>query len=1537
MSAFGLIGAVVSWPLKIVRGAAVLSGQTFALAGATLSIAFNPKVWTIIISLFVLWFAAAIIADHSDTFLSGAESAYRCRVQPTVDVALMIVKNLAIIYDRLVCFWNLYVGFWFNFIREAILISLDCILFNTKSSFENILTSIGKVFVFLLQDIVTFLAVDPFHNPLDIYDAVAEYMLIPQYLINTTTCLCADIAPGFTWLNALYTSPHIPCAINATINFPVKMWQQIFGIILNFPTITRPNFNAAFDQACFAVTCISNIINDFLHGILVLIFPDSTPTLEQTNIFCILDRALCIGIKILSMGISIIVNIDIIVVEIFGNGPFDPSNFFFRGASQGGLDILGLFTLIDGHTAQSLAGCIEGYFSQIDACFGAVFRLIIELFMTIPRGLYATLTDFRFLFNNFFSAPIMKIDQLSDKIGCLFEKIFRPITGSRSPCGGVTPSSCAASIGLFVNQVIDLLLIPFRIFDRIFLLIGDFLGLGSPTYSFVDTSLHPEKCHPNLGPCTFVPLLGRAINSFGDDVVGIVLDFINVVVIGILNVLGAISNILFNCVPCFGFHVIFAGLQNILTFLLSPLGSGGRLIARTFRVVFDIIYLFYLAITGQDTSAAGAAFGDLILNWLYEILNFILALLFLIADYTIFYAFTTFTGVRFTSCMCDFGQCVCYFTDLCTTKPAPCFTFRKRSATDGDGGDLSKRAVEYAAFNFTETNMMLMRITPNNTVCSDIFRAFHERAEASLPELDHLQYIDCVQKYKVGLDMHAKYPSVSTNAYLAMDAPQVKQEVTTQGAKAFGVTMAWMAQRAFFDMFVPSNVDSFIVARPNTLNDTLSDWNVTHPYVLSFADAMVGEEEKFKTVTWDMMRNFTVGALDSAANTTASNNLTLEDYALYGMKTVQLGVTAATELGTAFSLGNVTTQLFASYTMLRDYFSANGTMENTTNTLTGERISVTLQRDFMHNNPFNPFTWDSWRADPLAGLSEATWWGYTPQRWASASALLDSANSTTSRLSARIKYISNLIFYPDSYQTDSFIPGFDCLFLDRVVETIVAQTTRCFGLLNSTALTTAQLSEILPQSRLAAQYNEELRLRREPLQLQPRSYFTKQYRTRAVIVSNYTKTFDLTHFVYDVWDFLVDQLDTPIENLFNISITNSSSLSDRLLNFFTSTDLGVDDPNRGLLFYITWPFICRIPENVDCTRGLGILKGYGFTLVLFVFIIPIASALIPLIGPIWKLIFGVLGVTLFFSIANAIAFYYSPFCMLGPKLPECVGREVVKFIEPLNTTCFKIPQHLVIFPADGSCVPCGERREFIKCSRDRGFFDGLDNLAFLIEWTAPGVNDFVRTNLGVIPWLETPIIRGPLDHFNYDNISSIPQVDKDCFYWTIGNLAPVLGVLLFAIPIVFGTLTLLIYALIFAFEVIFYSIGVLISVIAFLHVLRIGRSVSDQTEMLMALSYMIARAEEEPITEEEAEGVEAVGRPVFVQSPPPPPPAYSEHVMETGMAPQYVMPVDVAELAAYAGAAVVATAPPMDIPHVGSTTTLRRREPNINDDTRIDI
>jgi hypothetical protein len=191
-----------------------------------------------------------------------------------------------------------------------------------------------------------------------------------------------------------------------------------------------------------------------------------------------------------------------------------------------------------------------------------------------------------------------------------------------------------------------------------------------------------------------------------------------------------------------------------------------------------------------------------------------------------------------------------------------------------------------------------------------------------------------------------------------------------------------------------------------------------------------------------------------------------------------------------------------------------------------------------------------------------------------------------------------------------------------------------------------------------------------------------------------------------------------------------------------------DWPDVGFVYWVTYPFRCEFPENLNCARGIGWRAALGevgkwFFLVIVVLMFAFPGGL-ALVGGL------VTVVILYFVMVAIVGWHYSPWCMfLTPSflirpgislpllpipmslwaLPECLYDDVFALVDDWLSSCPSFLADIAYLFNGDFCPTCPERASFVSC-KAVGIYDGLSNVLFFIYHYAG--EDAYKLVMGVV-------------------------------------------------------------------------------------------------------------------------------------------------------------------------------------------------------------
>jgi hypothetical protein len=237
-----------------------------------------------------------------------------------------------------------------------------------------------------------------------------------------------------------------------------------------------------------------------------------------------------------------------------------------------------------------------------------------------------------------------------------------------------------------------------------------------------------------------------------------------------------------------------------------------------------------------------------------------------------------------------------------------------------------------------------------------------------------------------------------------------------------------------------------------------------------------------------------------------------------------------------------------------------------------------------------------------------------------------------------------------------------------------------------------------------------------------------------------------------------------------------------MLSFDLDVDRWTDDVmetlfgkgrKSGVGFYVTSLLTCNYGKTLHCSNtdalgpadALAIVTAVLVTLVVvhfFVMRIPILLSLY---------------VLAMFWIYLLLAYGYSPACF--PALPYCVADDLFDLTVRTFGICIDWPECLCKVPTPPSAsnnngtTPCGGCAEYWDAVDDLGIYDGLDNLAILLNRYAPSFVEALRTSKWLRPIYALDFVREPLLKFHFGG-RGVPR-RYVCNAWlTILNVFPLI-------------------------------------------------------------------------------------------------------------------------------------------------------------------
>jgi hypothetical protein len=198
-----------------------------------------------------------------------------------------------------------------------------------------------------------------------------------------------------------------------------------------------------------------------------------------------------------------------------------------------------------------------------------------------------------------------------------------------------------------------------------------------------------------------------------------------------------------------------------------------------------------------------------------------------------------------------------------------------------------------------------------------------------------------------------------------------------------------------------------------------------------------------------------------------------------------------------------------------------------------------------------------------------------------------------------------------------------------------------------------------------------------------------------------------------------------------------------------------DWPDVGGIYWVKFMFRCEFPENLDCSRGIGLEPALIWVTVGVVGALIVGTFVFP---PIAMLLSVVPAFLLWAALVGVIGLHYSPRCaVLMPTItgisitvPTCILDELLALADKYITNCYAG----LLYPASlvsGEACPTDPNQyvDFVSC-KNVGVSDGLQHILFLgfialgqafmdvilvllqstVGLFVPGVERYVRITIG---------------------------------------------------------------------------------------------------------------------------------------------------------------------------------------------------------------
>lgn len=205
------------------------------------------------------------------------------------------------------------------------------------------------------------------------------------------------------------------------------------------------------------------------------------------------------------------------------------------------------------------------------------------------------------------------------------------------------------------------------------------------------------------------------------------------------------------------------------------------------------------------------------------------------------------------------------------------------------------------------------------------------------------------------------------------------------------------------------------------------------------------------------------------------------------------------------------------------------------------------------------------------------------------------------------------------------------------------------------------------------------------------------------------------------------------DKLYNYITNGNGNITTTIINHIDSSignsDFALDVPfeNRSIAWYPVFAFWCRVPGNFLGQVGMGLWDGTWFALKWIALVFVIAGLVYEQLPTFVMLLISMFGMSFYLGVTFG---YSSPGCTLlaSPPLirvPIFLFDEALDVMLRFNGTYINWPAGFVIAgPTNGTCTG----RETLDC-QTIGFFDGIDEWYFLIQWWKPEINTWINDSV----------------------------------------------------------------------------------------------------------------------------------------------------------------------------------------------------------------
>jgi len=336
-SLFGLVGSFIGLIFGIFGAlASLFSTLPYLLAAVAITLVMVPWV------------------SYNDVVIEEVEHVMRGIVYPfylsTLRPILDLIRR---IYNPLICWWNA-INWWAAGVIYEVVYPTIVKCANLKQLF----IAAEEFVLALFNDFIVnyFLAYDFFAGPCDFTNITNKWIALWAQWTALYQCGCNDlglllsdlpIIPSIAF-SAQWADPETWCAISNAVNTIMNMLAILLNLLIQIlqailylinpqspfaqVNFTRPNFYPAATLLCQALSCavnsFENAMNRFWNNYIPISF-------DWTDFFCWIDCVLCIGVKSANWVLTLVINVDKVVLY-----PTDP--FWFDTMKPLTLEILNL-------------------------------------------------------------------------------------------------------------------------------------------------------------------------------------------------------------------------------------------------------------------------------------------------------------------------------------------------------------------------------------------------------------------------------------------------------------------------------------------------------------------------------------------------------------------------------------------------------------------------------------------------------------------------------------------------------------------------------------------------------------------------------------------------------------------------------------------------------------------------------------------------------------------------------------------------------------------------------------------------------------------------------------------------------------------------------------------------------------------------------------------------------------------------------------------------------------------------------------------